>query len=98
MRRSETAILTTHVGALPPPIDVWGNPSISDSELSSAVSEVVRQQRAAGIDIVNEGELTKGGNWVSYVSGRLSGFEPAAEGATLRILLQTSCFCLRGVS
>jgi 5-methyltetrahydropteroyltriglutamate--homocysteine methyltransferase len=89
MRRSDTSILTTHVGALPPPIDVWGNSSITEDELRNAVREVVRLQRAAGIDLINEGELTKGGNWVSYVNGRLSGFEPAAEGATARILLQS---------
>jgi 5-methyltetrahydropteroyltriglutamate--homocysteine methyltransferase len=89
MRRSSTGILTTHVGALPPPVDVWGNASITEDELRNAVREVVRLQRAAGIDLINEGELTKGGNWVSYVNGRLSGFEPAPEGATARILLQS---------
>jgi 5-methyltetrahydropteroyltriglutamate--homocysteine methyltransferase len=91
MRRSDTGILTTHVGALPPPVDVWGNASITEAELQDAVREVVRQQRAAGIDIVNEGELTKGGNWVSYVNGRLGGFEPAkaSDGATVSLLLRS---------
>src|SRR6185503_4621834 len=91
MRRSDTGILTTHVGALPPPVDVWGNAAITEAELQSAVREVVRQQRAAGIDIVNEGELTKGGNWVSYVNGRLGGFEPAtaSDGATVSLLLRS---------
>jgi 5-methyltetrahydropteroyltriglutamate--homocysteine methyltransferase len=89
MRRSESRILTTHVGALPPPADVWGNASITESEVLDAVREVIRLQRAAGVDIVNEGELTKGGNWVSYVNGRLSGFEPAPEGAAAELLLQS---------
>jgi 5-methyltetrahydropteroyltriglutamate--homocysteine methyltransferase len=89
MRRSDTGILTTHVGALPPPVDVWGNASITESEVRDAVREVIRLQRAAGIDIVNEGELTKGGNWVSYVNGRLAGFEPAPEGTTINLLLQS---------
>jgi len=91
MGRSDTQILTTHVGALPPPVDVWGNDSITEAELRNAVREVVRQQNAAGIDIVNEGELTKGGNWVSYVNGRLGGFEPAraSDGATVSLLLRS---------
>jgi 5-methyltetrahydropteroyltriglutamate--homocysteine methyltransferase len=89
MRRSEAGILTTHVGALPPPVNVWDNPSITERELREAVHEVVKQQRAAGIDIINEGELTKGGNWVSYVNGRLGGFEPAAEGGTRDLLLRS---------
>src|SRR5262245_11783992 len=89
MRRSDTKILTTHVGALPPPVAVWDNPSISHAELKNAGGAVVREQRKAGIDIVNEGELTKGGNWVSYVSGRLGGFEPTAEGGTRQLLVQS---------
>lgn len=89
MRRSDAGILTTHVGALPPPVDVWDNPKITHAELENAVREVVRQQRAAGIDLVNEGELTKGGNWVSYVNGRLGGFEPTEEGGTRRLLIES---------
>ena len=36
-------------------------------------------QRDAGIDFVNEGELTKGGNFVTYINERLSGFEAATR-------------------
>jgi 5-methyltetrahydropteroyltriglutamate--homocysteine methyltransferase len=39
------------------------------------VRQVVRLQRDSGIDFVNEGELTKGGNFVTYINERLSGFE-----------------------
>ena len=40
-----------------------------------AVSDVIARQRSAGIDIVNEGEYTKGGDWLSYVESRFAGFE-----------------------
>ena len=36
-----------------------------------------------GIDFVNEGELTKGGNFVTFVNSRLSGFE-ASKATTWR--------------
>jgi 5-methyltetrahydropteroyltriglutamate--homocysteine methyltransferase len=86
MRRSTSSkILTTHVGALPGPLqgtlDV-----LPEGELRTAVRDVVRQQRDAGIDFVNEGELTKGGNFVTFINTRLSGFETSdatAMGAVL---------------
>ena len=85
MRRSVEHILTTHVGALPGPEDAWTG-AASEAEVRAAVGDVVRQQRTAGIDLVNEGELTKGGNWVAFISSRLSGFEPGADGATFALL------------
>ena len=54
--------------------------------MRSAVLDVVDKQRAAGIDIVNEGELTKGGNWVAFISSRLSGFEHGKDGTTVALL------------
>jgi 5-methyltetrahydropteroyltriglutamate--homocysteine methyltransferase len=36
---------------------------------------VVQKQRAIGIDINNEGEYTKGGDWLSFVETRFRGFE-----------------------
>ena len=43
---------------------------------------MVEQQRAAGLDIINEGEYTKGGDWLSFVEARFHGFEvrPWPEG------------------
>jgi 5-methyltetrahydropteroyltriglutamate--homocysteine methyltransferase len=73
VRRSTTKVLTTHVGALPGPPEAWAGEA-GDSELHAAVADVVAAQRTAGIDIVNEGELTKGGNWVTFINSRLSGF------------------------
>ena len=54
-------ILTTHVGSLP---------------TLESVEAVVRRQREIGLDLINEGELTKGGDWLSYVEERFGGFEP----------------------
>jgi 5-methyltetrahydropteroyltriglutamate--homocysteine methyltransferase len=84
MRRSTTKILTTHVGALPGPSDAWQG-DVAEAALRSAVRDVVAAQRNAGTDIVNEGELTKGGNWVTFINSRLAGFvgEPAAGTAAL---------------
>ena len=65
MQRSTGTILTTHVGSLPTP----GN---ADGE--AAVRGVVERQRQIGIDIINEGELTKGGDWLSFTDDRFGGF------------------------
>ena len=86
MRKSTDRILTTHVGSLPAPPDLWNLDGVDSSRLSSAVGEVVRHQRDCGVDIVNEGELTKGGSWVVFVNERLSGFEPSATGSVANLL------------
>lgn len=77
-------ILATHVGALPPPAGLSGEPD--EAALGAAVAGVVQAQREAGIDLVNEGEVTKGGNWVTYVNGRLGGFEPTDPGYSAAML------------
>jgi 5-methyltetrahydropteroyltriglutamate--homocysteine methyltransferase len=85
MRRSATKILTTHVGALPGPLETWeGN--ADRAAVSKAVHDVVAAQLAAGTDVVNEGELTKGGNWVTFINSRLSGFEAVPADATFALL------------
>ena len=48
--------------------------------------QVVRLQRDSGIDFVNEGELTKGGNFVAYINERLSGFEAGGARSWLSVL------------
>jgi 5-methyltetrahydropteroyltriglutamate--homocysteine methyltransferase len=85
MRRSTTKILTTHVGALPGPIETWEG-AASDSALRAAVRDVVAAQLDAGTDVVNEGELTKGGNWVTFINSRLSGFEGVPAVGTIELL------------
>ena len=46
-----------------------------DAKLRDATNAVVRKQRELGIDIVNEGEYTKGGDWLSFIESRFGGFE-----------------------
>ncbi len=88
MRRSSEKILVTHVGALPGPDEVWTGRA-PEEEVRRSVAEVVALQRAAGVDILNEGELTKGGNWLTFVTDRLTGFEPRRSGSTGRLLTQS---------
>src|SRR3979411_2905394 len=85
MKRSTDAILTTHTGSLPRPDDLIdmlyaaesGEP-VDDAALQelvqSAVADSVRQQIEAGIDIVNDGEMSKV-SYSTYVNARLTGFE-----------------------
>jgi len=84
MLRHANRILTTHVGSLirpPKLIAFWrdiedGKPydeAAFESCLADSVSEVVRQQAEIGIDIVSDGEFSKGANWAFYVHKRLSG-------------------------
>jgi 5-methyltetrahydropteroyltriglutamate--homocysteine methyltransferase len=85
VRRSTAKILTTHVGALPGPLEAWEGDA-DDAALRSAVQGVVEAQRKAGTDVVNEGELTKGGNWVTFINSRLSGFVGVPAEGTLALL------------
>ena len=93
MKRSTERILTSHAGNLPRPSDLWqmlldhdAGKGPNDSELqlrvARAVTEAVRQQVDAGIDIVNDGEQSKR-SWQTYASTRLSGLEerPGTDGA-----------------
>jgi 5-methyltetrahydropteroyltriglutamate--homocysteine methyltransferase len=83
MRRSREKILTTHVGSLPDFVVLDINASDHDSRLRAAVLDAVKKQRDAGLDIINEGEFTKHGDWLRYVESRLSGFEPRMEKFTV---------------
>jgi 5-methyltetrahydropteroyltriglutamate--homocysteine methyltransferase len=68
LKRSSERILTTHVGSLPVP------DGLTEDGLASAVTDVVKRQVEIGVDVVNDGELSKG-NWMAYAAGRLDGFE-----------------------
>ena len=61
MRRSTDRILTTHVGALPTPPGLWKDGDVDAARLRMDVADIVHRQVDCGVDIVNEGELTKGG-------------------------------------
>ena len=41
--------------------------------LKESIDEVVRQQVEAGVDIVSDGEFSKGRNWAFYIHDRISG-------------------------
>jgi len=81
MKRSDAKILTTHVGSLPFPTPDSGLAVGDASHLAADVAAVVKRQRAAGIDIVNEGEYAKGGDWLRYMQNRFGGFTEIAEPA-----------------
>ena len=68
-------ILTTHVGSLPGPAGFDATAADDEHALAAAVAWVVNEQRAVGLDIINEGELSKGGDWLSFMDTRLGGFE-----------------------
>jgi len=84
MKTSQDRILTTHVGSLPRPPELrqmlvrkdQGEPHDKE-ELArlvrQAVVDIVRRQTAVGVDIVNDGEMSKPG-YSTYVADRLSGF------------------------
>jgi len=88
MKRSTDRILVTHAGSLPRPedlIEAYRERPTADAtaeRLRSAVAEIVQQQAAVGVDVVNDGEFGKPmtdavdfGAWATYVHERLSGFE-----------------------
>jgi 5-methyltetrahydropteroyltriglutamate--homocysteine methyltransferase len=88
VRRSDARILTTHVGSLIRPAELLqlgaaarenpdNEPRYADA-LQRAIADVVAQQAAAGIDIVNDGEFAKS-SWSNYVLDRLEGFEARPE-------------------
>lgn len=86
MKRSNNRILTTHVGSLirpEPLLDCMrakqaGKP-VDDATyarvLRESVSEIVREQAIAGVDVVSDGECGKAISWSQYALERLSGFE-----------------------
>jgi 5-methyltetrahydropteroyltriglutamate--homocysteine methyltransferase len=87
LRRSSAKILTTHVGSLPGLASF--DPSKADyrEKVAAGVAEVVGRQRDAGLDVINEGEYSKGGDWLSYVDDRFTGFQPGEPKGT-PVLLQ----------
>ena len=90
MKTSTDRILTTHVGSLPRPpalrellVEKDKGEPYDKAELEQltrdAVFAIVRRQVAAGVDIVDDGEMSKPG-YSTYIADRLTGFagnEPA---------------------
>jgi 5-methyltetrahydropteroyltriglutamate--homocysteine methyltransferase len=84
MQRSTHRFLTTHTGSLPRPEDlirmmfakeegVPVEPSALAARIRQAVADIVKRQRNAGIDIVNDGEMSKP-SYATYIKDRLNGF------------------------
>ena len=87
MQRSTDRILTTHVGSLPRPADLYDmiktkqdggtiDAAAFAARVKSAVAEIVKRQADAGIDIVADGEMSRVG-FIPYVNERLTGIEPS---------------------
>jgi 5-methyltetrahydropteroyltriglutamate--homocysteine methyltransferase len=74
MRRSDEKILTTHVGSLPFLSLERGIARGDETHLADDVAAIVARQREIGIDVVNEGEYSKGGDWLRYMQKRFGGF------------------------
>jgi 5-methyltetrahydropteroyltriglutamate--homocysteine methyltransferase len=82
MRRSTSRILVSHAGALPRPDDLQelfdagpAQETAFGAALPAGVAEVVGQQVAAGVDIVNDGEVSKRGLFTGYIRDRITGWQ-----------------------
>ena len=84
MKTSTDRILTTHVGSLPRPAVLRAllvkkdkGEDYDKGELErltrQAVHDIVRRQAEAGVDIVDDGEMSKPG-YSTYIADRLTGF------------------------
>jgi 5-methyltetrahydropteroyltriglutamate--homocysteine methyltransferase len=84
VKRSTGRVLTTHTGSLPRPDDlvrimfareegVPVDPAALAARIHAAVAELARRQVEAGLDVVNDGEMSKP-SYATYVKDRLTGF------------------------
>jgi 5-methyltetrahydropteroyltriglutamate--homocysteine methyltransferase len=85
MKLSTERILTTHVGSLPRPDDLFelmlarmdGKPvdeSAFAQRVRKAVADSVQEQLAVGLDVVSDGEMGKP-SFITYAAQRLDGLE-----------------------
>jgi 5-methyltetrahydropteroyltriglutamate--homocysteine methyltransferase len=85
MKLSTDRILTTHVGSLPRPDDLFEmmlakmdgkalDEKAYAERVRRAVEDSVRQQVAAGLDVVSDGEMGKP-SFITYAAQRLGGLE-----------------------
>jgi Cobalamin-independent synthase, Catalytic domain len=103
VQRSPDRIYTTHVGSLARPpalLDLMqaaaGGRPADPAQLAkaerSAVADVVARQRAAGLDVISDGEQSKTG-FFAYAGQRLTGFEPRpGRGALDKFRAETDSF------
>jgi 5-methyltetrahydropteroyltriglutamate--homocysteine methyltransferase len=97
MKRSTERILTTHTGSLPRPEDLIrmmfakeeGVPVEAAplaARIRAAVAEAVDRQVRAGVDVVNDGEMSKP-SYATYIKDRLGGFGGASHPLEYRDLV-----------
>jgi len=97
MKRSTERFLTTHTGSLPRPDDLVrmmfakeeGVPvdqAALAGRIRSSVAEVVRKQTEAGIDVLNDGEVSKP-SYATYIKDRLNGFGGTSQSLQYRDLV-----------
>src|SRR5262245_60259457 len=91
MKTSTDRILTTHTGSLPRPKALLDqvlareqgdtlDAAVFEAETARAVTTVVAQQIAAGVDIVNDGEMSKP-SYTTYIRHSVAGIEPDPRAA-----------------
>ena len=89
MAANPDRILATHVGSLvrPPKLVEFlklieagqaYDQAAYEACLNESIQEVVRQQVEAGVDIVSDGEFSKGRNWAFYFHDRVHGISTRA--------------------
>ena len=97
MKRSIDRFLTTHTGSLPRPDDLVramlareeGVPvdgAALAARTRAAVGEIVRKQADAGVDVIDDGELSKP-SYATYVKDRLTGFGGTSQPLQYRDLV-----------
>src|ERR1700674_3114049 len=89
MKRSTERFLTTHTGSLPRPDDLIrimfakaeGLPierAALETRIRTAVAEVVRMQAEAGVEVVDDGKVSKP-SYATYPKDRLAGLDGASQ-------------------
>ena len=96
MDRDPQRIRTTHSGSLPRPTGLLDlvfdaeagkevDPAAFDEAVQAAVNEIVQRQLDVGVDVPNDGEMSKP-SYATYVKDRLSGF--GGEGSIVEVAAQ----------
>ncbi len=98
MKRSTERFLCTHTGSLPRPDDlvramfakeegVPVDPVALRARIRAAVADIVTRQHEAGIDIINDGEMSKP-SYATYIKDRLDGFGGESHPLTYQDLVE----------
>src|SRR5262249_38127949 len=89
MIRSTDRFLTTHTGSLPRPVElvrtmyakeegVPVDPAALAAQVRASVAGAVKKQADSGVDLVNDGEMSKP-SYATYTKDRLNGFGGTAN-------------------